>query len=178
MSKHYIRIDEENKIIYGFSSDFENPLPTDICINENGGRQFELLGEINPSLTDNYGCHLFRYDNITTSEDVEVIEDASDEVVVTENVDTSNVSLEDKDAVLEDVDVKVEKTIKATAKGTKTVTHTTYFVRRSTEEELEEERNSKPLPKPTPEEEIKELKEQVSMLTDCLLEMSEIVYGE
>lgn len=37
-----------------------------------------------------------------------------------------------------------------------------------------------PEPEPTPslEEQIAELKEQNQMLTDCILEMSEIVYGE
>lgn len=37
-----------------------------------------------------------------------------------------------------------------------------------------------PEPEPTPslEEQISELKEQNQMLTDCILEMSEIIYGE
>lgn len=179
MSKHYIRIDKENKIIYGFSSDFEKPLPTDICINENGGRQFELLGEVNPNLLNEDGCHRFRYDSITTSHEVEIVEDASDEVVVTEDVDTSNVTLDDPEATLENVEVKVERVVKATAKGNKIVTNTTYFVRYSTDEELEAEKSTipTPTPEPTPEEQIVELQSQVEMLTDCLLEMSEIVYG-
>ena len=49
-NKHYIRLDENNYVIKGFSDAFEEPLPTDICINENGGRHFELFGEINPNL--------------------------------------------------------------------------------------------------------------------------------
>jgi hypothetical protein len=53
MAKHYIRIDSELNIIKGFSDDFEYPLSTDICIEEDGGRQFELLGKVNPSLTSN-----------------------------------------------------------------------------------------------------------------------------
>lgn len=62
-NKHYIRIDEKNRIIEGFSDAFENPLETDICINENGGRQFELCGYINPNLVNEYWCHLFIYEN-------------------------------------------------------------------------------------------------------------------
>lgn len=62
-NKHYIRIDEKNRIIEGFSDAFENPLETDICINENGGRQFELCGCINPNLVNEYWCHLFIYEN-------------------------------------------------------------------------------------------------------------------
>lgn len=52
MAKHYIRLNENDEIIKGFTTDFEEPLETDICINENGGRHFELLGEINPRLTN------------------------------------------------------------------------------------------------------------------------------
>ena len=180
MSKHYIRIDEENKVIYGYSDDFEEVVEGDICINENGGRHFELLGEVNPNLLDENSCHRFRYDSETTSTEVEVVEDASDEVVVTEDVDTSGVTLDDPEAKLKDVDVEVEKTVKATAKGTKTVTETTYFVRYSTDEELEAEKETIPIPEPTPSEakQIEELQSQVDMLTECLLEMSEVVYGE
>lgn len=62
-NKHYIRIDEKNRIIEGFSDAFENPLETDICINENGGRQFEINGEINPTLVNEYWCHLYMYED-------------------------------------------------------------------------------------------------------------------
>ena len=63
MSKHYIKLDENNRIIKGFSSDFEQALQTDICINENGGRQFEMNGKINPSLIDKKGVFLYKYEN-------------------------------------------------------------------------------------------------------------------
>lgn len=59
MNKHYIRLHETN-IIKGFSDAFETPLETDICINEDGGRHFELNGVINPPLQDENGCCLYR----------------------------------------------------------------------------------------------------------------------
>ena len=62
-NKHYIRVDEHNRIIKGFSDAFEKPLETDICINENGGRQFEIDGDVNPSLTNFNMCHLYRYED-------------------------------------------------------------------------------------------------------------------
>ena len=61
-NKHYIRLDG-NIVIKGFSDAFETPLESDICINEKGGRHFELNGEINPSLFDENFCHLYRYEN-------------------------------------------------------------------------------------------------------------------
>ena len=60
-NKHYIRLDG-NVVIKGFSDAFETPLETDICINEKGGRHFEIDGEINPSLFTMDMCHLYRYD--------------------------------------------------------------------------------------------------------------------
>jgi len=41
MSKHYIRLDGE-KIIWAFSDAFEKPIEGDICINEEGGRHYNL----------------------------------------------------------------------------------------------------------------------------------------
>ena len=73
MSKHYIRLDANNCIIKGFSTDFEEPQETDICINEDGGRHFELNGEVNPTLVEMSGCHLYRYN------DGEVIETTEEE---------------------------------------------------------------------------------------------------
>lgn len=49
-NKHYIRLDGESQVIYGFSDAFDEPLDTDVCINEDGGRHFVLFGETNPSL--------------------------------------------------------------------------------------------------------------------------------
>ena len=182
MAKHYVRVDEEDKIVHGFSSDFEKPLDTDICINENGGRQFELLGVMNPILVRLNGVHLYRLVTTITEEQVPIVEDVTDELNV--NIDTSNVSLEDSEAVL--TDVVVNKDITATATGYKTLYHYHYSVRHSTNEEMEEELLG--FPEVTPEkndsEKIMELEkhltaleEQNTMLTECLLEMSEVVYG-
>jgi hypothetical protein len=63
MSKHYIRTDSNNRVVYGFSDDFEQPQSTDICICEDGGRQFCLLGQINPSLVNLEGIYLYKYEN-------------------------------------------------------------------------------------------------------------------
>lgn len=62
-NKHYIRLDESNRIIKGFSDAFEEPLETDICINENGGRHFELGGCINPALFNEHWCHIYKYED-------------------------------------------------------------------------------------------------------------------
>lgn len=60
-NKHYIRV-ENTMVVKGFSDAFETPLETDICINEKGGRHFEIDGEINPPLYDERMCHIYRYD--------------------------------------------------------------------------------------------------------------------
>ena len=59
--KHYIRV-ENGIVTKGFSSAFETPLDTDICINEKGGRHFEINGVINPPMFDERFCHIYRYD--------------------------------------------------------------------------------------------------------------------
>lgn len=41
MAKHYIRLDEQF-IIKTFTTDFEKPLESDVCVNEDGGRHFNL----------------------------------------------------------------------------------------------------------------------------------------
>lgn len=38
---HYIRVDQAGIIIYGFSSAFEDPKTDDICILQDGPRQFQ-----------------------------------------------------------------------------------------------------------------------------------------
>lgn len=63
MSKHYIRIDEKNRIINGFSDDFEQQIDTDICIANDAGRQFEILGQVNPDIIDSNGILLYKYEN-------------------------------------------------------------------------------------------------------------------
>lgn len=62
-TKHYIRVDDQNRIIKGFSDAFEEPLETDICVNEDGGRHFKLNNAVNPPLTDVEGIYLYKYDN-------------------------------------------------------------------------------------------------------------------
>lgn len=78
MNKHYIRVDSNNFIIYGFSDAFEQPQNTDIYIHE-GDRHFELNGQINPPLF-NEGVPIFKRDgqniiNLTYT-DIQVYKDS------------------------------------------------------------------------------------------------------
>ena len=70
-NKHFIRIDERNRIIYGFSDVFEQPQDGDILHNEQGGRHFQLrikngtggiYSEENPQLRDNWGVPMYVLD--------------------------------------------------------------------------------------------------------------------
>lgn len=60
-NKHYIKLDTNNCIIKGFSNAFEDPEEEDICINQEGGRHFEMLGQVNPPLISLSGVHLYKY---------------------------------------------------------------------------------------------------------------------
>lgn len=60
-NKHYIKLNTNNCIVKCFSDAFEDPEENDICINQEGGRHFELLGQINPPLTNISGIHLYKY---------------------------------------------------------------------------------------------------------------------
>ena len=62
-NKHYITVDEQGRIMAGFSDAFRQPAETDICINEKGGYQFRLFhnGEENPALHEENGVPLYRY---------------------------------------------------------------------------------------------------------------------
>lgn len=60
MNKHYIRHDSNGFVIKGFSDAFEQPLETDICICEDGGRHFEYNGEVNPYLFCDDGCPKYK----------------------------------------------------------------------------------------------------------------------
>jgi len=67
MTKHYIRVDENNNIIKVFSDEFEQPENSDILLRDNATRQFyfEFTGGerlYNPSLKDNNNCYLYAYD--------------------------------------------------------------------------------------------------------------------
>ena len=67
-NKHYIRLDTSNRVIKGFSDAFEKSLSTDICINEQGGRHFEMNGVINPPLAEEHGIYIYKYVDNTISE--------------------------------------------------------------------------------------------------------------
>ena len=64
-NNHYIRLDEQNRIVHGFSDAFESPTENDILINAEGSYQFRLVagGEENPQLCDEYFVPLYIYDN-------------------------------------------------------------------------------------------------------------------
>ena len=53
-NKHYITVDEQSRIVDGFSDAFRQASDTDLCINEQGGYQFRLFpnGVENPCLFD------------------------------------------------------------------------------------------------------------------------------
>lgn len=65
--KHYIRLNENKHIILGLSDAIpvhrKQILQSDICINENSGRHFGFLSEINPSLKDENGICNYKYEN-------------------------------------------------------------------------------------------------------------------
>ena len=63
-NKHYIAVDEQNRIVNGFSDAFRQPAEDDICINEQGGHQFRLFqgGEENPALYTMDGIPRYRWD--------------------------------------------------------------------------------------------------------------------
>lgn len=52
MAKHYVMVNNNGVILCGFSDDFEQPDTSAICINEDGGRHFELNGVVNPPIMD------------------------------------------------------------------------------------------------------------------------------
>ena len=62
MAKHYIITDETKRVLRRFSDDFEQPDAGAICINEDGGRHFELNGIINPPMMDSNGTPLYKFD--------------------------------------------------------------------------------------------------------------------
>lgn len=69
MFNHYIRVNAEGIITYGFSSCFDTPIKGDICIGENMGGQFQLkfadgsYSPLNPNLYDDHMNPLYRYEN-------------------------------------------------------------------------------------------------------------------
>lgn len=76
-NRHYITIDEQNRIINGFSDAFRQPTDTDICINGQGSYQFCLFpgSEENPCLFEReHMIPLYKY------EDGEVVERSEEEI--------------------------------------------------------------------------------------------------
>ena len=61
MAKHYIITDDSGRVLRGFSDDFEQPDASAVCINEDGGRHFELNGSINPPMADCSGVPLYKF---------------------------------------------------------------------------------------------------------------------
>ena len=98
MAKHYIISDESGRVLRGFSDDFEQPDANSICINEDGGRHFELNGVINPPMTDYSGVPLYKIDGD------EVVDRTQEEIDVDKPVATPAIttpSIEDRTSALE-----------------------------------------------------------------------------
>jgi hypothetical protein len=60
---HYIRINNKNDVIYGFSNAFENPKTNDICIANNTTKHFKLGSITNPSLFGSSGIALYKWED-------------------------------------------------------------------------------------------------------------------
>lgn len=60
--RHYIKIDDRNRVLHGYSDAFELPEQGDICINEQAGRHFELFGQVNPLITTAEGVPMYKWD--------------------------------------------------------------------------------------------------------------------
>jgi hypothetical protein len=69
MAKHYITKDKDGIIINAFSDSFEKPQQDDICIEENGGRHYNL------DLKDSNGDYKYKYEN---DEVIEIVGDRRD----------------------------------------------------------------------------------------------------
>ena len=67
MFNHYIRVNQNGVVVHGYSSAYEDAKEGDICILENAGRQFMLLGIVNPNLSAVHGVKLYKYENGTVS---------------------------------------------------------------------------------------------------------------
>lgn len=82
MAKHYIITAESGRILRGFSDDFEQPTDGAICINEDGGRHFEMNGTTNPSLIDFNGISRYKFVNGQVVERTSAELDADKSVIV------------------------------------------------------------------------------------------------
>ena len=97
MAKHYIVTDEAGRILRGFSDDFEQPTDGAICINEDGGRHFELNGVVNPPMTDYNGVPLYKL----IAE--KVIERTQEELDADKPIVTPSPSFEERLAAVEEL---------------------------------------------------------------------------
>lgn len=100
MAKHYVTINDNGVIQRGFSDDFEQPDASAICINEDGGRHFELNGVINPPMMNFNGVPLYKMvDGKVVARMAEEIEAEKVEVVPLPTLEERTAALEN--AVLE-----------------------------------------------------------------------------
>jgi hypothetical protein len=95
-NKHYVRLDTENRVIKGFSDAFEQPTDGDICINEQGGRHFEISGVINPPLINEAGIYLYKYVDGT------VLERTADEIKANIKETTQEPTINERVSAIED----------------------------------------------------------------------------
>lgn len=63
-NQHFIEVDEQNRIVKGWSGAFAPATENAICINKQGGYQFRLWpeGEENPNLFTMDGIPLYKWD--------------------------------------------------------------------------------------------------------------------
>lgn len=95
MAKHYVITDEFGLVLRGFSDDFELPGVNAICINEDGGRHFELNGVINPMMMNCNGAALYRFDGLT------VVARTQEELNDAQRATACGPSIEDRTSALE-----------------------------------------------------------------------------
>lgn len=109
-NKHYITVDEQNRIVNGFSDAFRQSTDTDICINEQGGYQFRLSpgGEENPPLHEfEHMIPLYKYENGKVVERTEE-EIAKDLAALPVPEPTWNEQMEEHVAELEAINAELE----------------------------------------------------------------------
>lgn len=118
MAKHYIKINENNLIVKGFSTEFEEPQDSDICISETGGRHFELLGEVNPNLVTIKGVYLYKYENgkaiRRTDEEIKrdkntIIEGNNPQELLAKQITSLLLENKKKDLVIDEFSKKLEE---------------------------------------------------------------------
>lgn len=61
-ASHYILVDEDDNILDGISSSLVASIPDGyILLTNEGGRYFELLGEVNPTVRNMAGQTFYKY---------------------------------------------------------------------------------------------------------------------